>query len=98
MLLRTQASIFFALAPIAVAQSLSGSWDATVVVNGLEIPFRMEFAGDRGSFFNGDEKVTSTSGHFTDGSLVLNYDHYGTKLEATLKDGALEGRYGREGR
>src|ERR1700736_6926345 len=96
--LRFFASIAFALAPVAFAQSLSGLWDATVVVNGLEIPFRMELAGDRGSFFNGDEKVTSTSGHFEDGTLVLNFDHYGTKLQAMLKDGVIEGQYGREGR
>jgi len=47
----------------AKAQSLAGLWDATVVVNGLTIPFRMEFSGDgqgiQGSFFNGDEKVSS---------------------------------------
>jgi len=80
-----------------MAQSLAGLWDATVVVNGLEIPFRMEFAGEganvRGFFFNGDERVASTSGRFDDGKLVLTFDHYATKLEAAWKDGAIEGRY-----
>lgn len=94
---RFLAAVLFAVAPAAMAQSLAGLWDATVVVNGLEIPFRMEFAGEgssiRGSFFNGDEKVTSTSGRLENSSLVLNFEHYATKLEATLKDGALEGRY-----
>jgi thiol-disulfide isomerase/thioredoxin len=79
--------------------SLAGIWDATVVVNGLEIPFRMELAGKepnvRGSFFNGDEKVTSASGRFENGSLVLSFDSYATKLEATLKEGRLEGKYDR---
>lgn len=98
MKLRSAAAIVFALAPAAMAQSLSGLWDATVVVNGLTIPFKMEFAGDSGSFFNGDEKVTSTSGLFADGKLVLNFDHYGTKLDAALKDGVLAGTYGRPGR
>jgi thiol-disulfide isomerase/thioredoxin len=90
--------LILAFAPAAVAQSLNGLWDAMVVVNGLEIPFKMDFADDGVSFFNGDEKITSTSGRFEDGKLVLNYDHYGTKLTATLKDGVLEGQYGREGR
>src|SRR5258708_7090310 len=94
---RILAAVLFALAP-AVAQSLDGLWDATVVSNGLEIPFKFEIAGNRGSFFNGDEEVTSTGGRFTNASLVLNFDHYGTKLQATLKDGALEGKYGRAGR
>ena len=49
----------------------------------------------KGSFFNGDEKVTSTSGTLENGSLTLNFDEYGTKLIATVKDGALEGEYNR---
>jgi hypothetical protein len=42
---RFLAAIVFAFAPAAMAQSLTGLWDATVVLNGLEIPFRMEFGG-----------------------------------------------------
>jgi len=88
-----------ALPPIARAQSLAGLWDATVVVGGVDVPFRMEItgsgAGVKGSFFNGDEKVTSTSGRFTNGALALSFDEYETKLEATLKDGRLEGQYSR---
>ena len=53
------------------SESLAGIWDASVVVNGAEVPFRMEIAGNRsnlkGSFFNGDERVTSTRGR-RDGS------------------------------
>jgi thiol-disulfide isomerase/thioredoxin len=84
----------------AAAQSLTGLWDATVVVNGgLEVPFRFELAGSgsaiKGSFFNGDDKVTSTTGHLENGSLVLSFDEYGTRLEATVKDGRLEGQYTR---
>src|SRR3954463_8661315 len=75
-------------------QSISGLWDASVVVNGgIEVPFRFEIAGSgpavKGSFFNGDEKVTSTTGQFDNGRLVLSFDEYGTRLEATLKDGRL---------
>jgi thiol-disulfide isomerase/thioredoxin len=89
-----------ALPSRVAAQSLSGLWDASVVVNGgVEIPFRFEIAGSgssiKGSFFNGDEKVTSTTGQFDHGALVLSFDEYGTRLEATLKDGRLEGQYSR---
>jgi hypothetical protein len=73
------------------AQSLKGLWDATVTVNGQEIPFRMELAGTppavQGWFFNGDEKVISTSGRFEDNRLLLLFDYYAGKLEATFKDG-----------
>jgi len=81
-----------------MAQSLSGLWSATVTVNDLEIPFRMEFSGVgssiQGCFFNGDDQVPSTSGHFENGTLVLNFAHYATELRATLKDGLLQGEYG----
>jgi thiol-disulfide isomerase/thioredoxin len=89
-----------ALPSRASAQSLNGLWDASVIVNdGVEIPFRFEIAGSgpaiKGSFFNGDEKVTSTTGRFENGALVLSFDEYGTTLEATLKEGRLEGQYSR---
>jgi thiol-disulfide isomerase/thioredoxin len=88
-------------APSAAAQPINGLWDATVLVNNgaLEIPFRFELSGSgsnvKGSFFNGDDKTTSTSGSFENGKLSLSFDELGTKLDATLKDGRLEGEYAR---
>jgi peroxiredoxin len=80
----------------AAGQGLKGMWDCSVTVNGAEVPFRMEFASDtQASFFNGEEKLTSTSGKFEDGNLVLNFDYYAGVLEATWKDGVLEGTYRR---
>jgi thiol-disulfide isomerase/thioredoxin len=89
----------------ARAQSLAGLWDASVVVPAgqdkgtIEVPFRFEIAGSgsavKGSFFNGDEKVTSTSGQLANGRLALSFDEYGTKLEADVKNGRLEGQYTR---
>ena len=62
------------LASPAAAQSLAGLWDATVTVNKLEIPFRFEIAGSgpstSGTLFNGDEKLTSTSGSLENGTLT----------------------------
>jgi len=88
-------------APPVAAQPVSGLWDASVLVNNgaLEIPFRFELSGSganvKGSFFNGDDKTTSTSGSLQNGKLSLSFDELGTKLEATLKDGRLEGEYSR---
>ena len=94
------ASVLFAAA--LGAQSLTGRWDCTVTVNGTDIPFRMEFSADggavKGNFFNGDERVPSTGGQIQEGSLRLNFDQYGSRLEANVTDGALEGRYVRDGR
>ena len=70
----------------------------------IDIPFRFEIAcggkgpscsAPKGSIFNGDERVTSTTGQFENGTLVFSFDEYGTKLETTMKGGALEGQYSR---
>ena len=85
----------------AGAQPVNGLWDATVLVNNgaLEIPFRFELSGSganvKGSFFNGDDKTTSTSGSLVNGKLSLSFDELGTTLDATLKDGRLDGQYSR---
>jgi thiol-disulfide isomerase/thioredoxin len=72
-------------------------WDATVVVNELSIPFSFQItqhgADVSGSFFNGDQKVTSRSGLIKDGQLILTYPDYGATLMASLKNGQLEGQY-----
>ena len=88
------------LAAALDAQSIAGRWACTVAVNGNEVPFQMEFSGTGaavvGNFFNGDGRVTSTGGQLSEGTLRLEFDQYATRLEATLSDGALQGRYGRE--
>src|ERR1700690_30390 len=95
------AAVLLALVPAAMAQSgsesIAGRWDATIQINGVETPFPLEITGSganvTGSFFNGDDRYTSTKGSFENGQLVLNWDYYASTLEATLKDGALEGQY-----
>lgn len=86
-----------AFAPAVWAESIAGLWNATVNLNGTEIPFKIEFAGDgsniRGWFFNGEEHETSTGGTFENGSLVLNFESYVSVLKATLKSGVLDGEY-----
>ena len=87
-------------ATIAVVQDrafLVGRWDARVIVNNLEIPFPFEIAEDgrimKGSFFNGELTITSTDGEFEDGMLLLAFDQYASKIEATYVNGRLEGQY-----
>ena len=84
----------------ALAQSLDGLWDGTVKVNNdFVVPFRFELSGSganvKGSFFNGDEKFTSTSGRLENNSLVLSWAYYASKLEATANGGVIEGTYSR---
>src|SRR5207245_7270318 len=101
--MKTLIAIFSAalLMPSTSAQRrpVTGLWDAVVTVNGVDVPFRMEIAGQgakvAGWFFNGDEKVTSTRGHLEGDRLVLEFDEYATRLAASWKDDRLEGRYER---
>src|SRR5260221_4383186 len=108
--MKTKLLVLFAVGALAIvapsraaAQSINGLWDAKVVVNGgVEIPFRVELSGSgasvKGTFFNGDEKIVSTIGSFSNGALSLAWDELGTKLDAKLKDGVLEGEYSRRKR
>ena len=82
------------------APSLAGDWDATIVsLANAEVPFRFVIGGTpdqpTGTFVNGDERMASTGGSFTDGQLVISFDQYGSKVIARLKGDALEGEYNR---
>ena len=82
----------------ATAERVDGLWDASIEVNGVEVPFRLEISTggtDASSyFFNGNEKVNpSTRGSFRDGNLHLEFASYATELTASLKDGAFTGAY-----
>jgi len=61
--------VIFASALLASGQSVEGAWDATVTVNNVSVPFRIEIDGNGADvhtcFFNGDDRVNpSNSGAF----------------------------------
>src|SRR5580658_4305470 len=78
------------------ASSINGRWDATLTVNGAVIPFRLDISGDgatlKGTLYNGDDEEYTTQASYENGTLVLNQEHYLTKITATLKDGELQGK------
>jgi hypothetical protein len=89
---------FVLLASTAFPKSIKGVWDATVTVNNVDIPFRLELSSKgsevQGYFFNGKDKVNpSTTGNFRNGLLVLNFDSYATRLEAKLNNASLTGTF-----
>src|SRR5271169_4568314 len=90
------------LAPGLFAQSLTGLWDATVVSGGVTVPFRMEFKSDGANvdawFFNGEDKFVSNSGRLDNGKLRVHFDHIAAVLDASFKDGVLDGMYTGKGR
>ena len=76
---------------------IEGSWDAVVVVGQAEVPFRFEIsargAEPRGFFFEGENKIGSTSGKFADGKLQLEYEFLNATLTATFDGEKLDGSY-----
>lgn len=95
------------VAPALFAQSLTGLWDATVVSGGVAVPFRMEFKSDGAKgqsqnvqawFFNGDDKFISNSGRLENGKLSVHFDQIAAVLDATYKNGALDGVYTGKGK
>jgi len=101
---RTALALLFAaccVAPCVAAESPPrGLWDGTIRVDSLSIAFPIEFSGDaahlKAAFFNGTERIESTSGTLADDRLLLNFDHYATQLRATISDGVVTGTYGND--
>jgi peroxiredoxin len=80
----------------ADARSLQGRWDAALTTKTGVVPFRLDISGEgatlKGTLYNGwDPFETTTGARFENGTLVLNIDHYLTKITANLKDGQLDG-------
>ncbi len=92
------AALLLASAAVAHARSISGLWDATVKFDNFTVPFPIEFSqngnGLAASFFNGDQRVTSTSGTLTGNTLTVRFDQFGTKLTAVMAHGEIKGSYG----
>jgi thiol-disulfide isomerase/thioredoxin len=83
-------------APALRAESVAGRWDASLTVNGSVIPFRLDISGSgatlKGTLYNGDDPEYTTKASFNNGKLVLNMEHYLTRIVAVLKDGELDGK------
>jgi len=86
------------LAQAAPSENLDGRWAATMVQrNGTVIPFRLDITGSGshlvGTLQNGAaDTETTTSASLENGVLKLNFEHYLTSIEATVKGGELDGK------
>src|ERR1700689_2657516 len=90
-------AVSFAYSAPGDAKSLEGRWDASLTTKLGVVPFRLDISGEgatlKGTLYNGwDPFETTTGAKFENGTLILNIDHYLTKITATLKDGQLEGK------
>jgi thiol-disulfide isomerase/thioredoxin len=91
------ASLLIAVPMSAAPPKIAGLWDAVIVANQTEIPFRFEIVqnGDRvqGFFFEGDRKIGSTAGTFENGKLRLEYDFLNTTFESAFDGDQFRGTY-----
>jgi peroxiredoxin len=79
----------------ATAENLNGRWAATIVQGSATIPFRLDISNDGtnvvGTLYNGTDTETTTSASIHEGKVELNFEHYLTSIEATVRDGELDG-------
>lgn len=79
-------------------QAPDGRWDGKITYGALNVPFTINFETNgrtlKGSFVNGDTRVSSTEGSFEAGIVRLTFGAAGTRMEATLADGQLKGSIG----
>src|SRR5262245_9282147 len=92
-------SLVLWLAPIPVSsQKLSGRWSGRIVYDSVTIGFPLEFTGSgprlAASFFNGEDRITSTGVQWLGDSLIVSFAHLATELRAVVADGMLRGLYG----
>ncbi|APW63439.1 TlpA family protein disulfide reductase [Paludisphaera borealis] len=97
-------SVLAVVATSAVAQAgtIDGVWEAKSSIGEVDVPFKVEFSGEgenfKGTLFDGDVPVHSTSGKLEGDTFVLKFDHFLGKLKGTIKDGRIEGAYSNAGR
>ncbi|GGG93639.1 TlpA disulfide reductase family protein [Silvibacterium dinghuense] len=84
------------------ATSIDGTWSGTAQYNGQQVPLRFEVHGSgtqvQAALLNGKQRSASSSGSYSDGHLVLQFDYYANTLDATLQSGTLTGTFSGRGR
>jgi thiol-disulfide isomerase/thioredoxin len=90
-----------ALASSANAQKIEGGrWSGFATVHGQPVPVQLDLSpesGDgaiSGSWVNGEEKTSSSSGQLIGNHLVLNFDYFARKLEGDFTANGFTGTFG----
>ena len=71
--------------------SLAGMWSATIIAGNARVPCRFLVSGSgeslQGSFFNGDQKISSAATLLESNAIVFVFPEYGSRLEVTRGGG-----------
>jgi len=82
---------------LAYGENLTGLWDATVITDGVHVPFRMKLSqkgtNAQGTLYDGNIEYKSDSGKFEGGKLHLHWNITNADLDATLEGSELKGKY-----
>jgi thiol-disulfide isomerase/thioredoxin len=97
MLMRSLVAVFLLTGGLQ-AQAVLGDWDASLSVKDTTVPFRLTIeqskAGKLASFWNGEQKVTSSPGQQSGQELVFRFPYYATELHLEANGNELKGEYG----
>jgi peroxiredoxin len=82
---------------LAYGENLTGLWDATVITDGVHVPFRMKLSqkgtSAQGTLYDGRIEYKSDSGTFEGGKLHLHWNITNADLDAAFDNGELKGKY-----
>jgi thiol-disulfide isomerase/thioredoxin len=82
---------------LAYGENLAGTWDATVIADGVHVPFRMKLtqkgSAAQGTLYDGPIEYKSDSGKFEGGKLHLHWNITNADLDAAYEGGELKGKY-----
>ena len=94
----TLASALAFTLPALGQSALTGTWEGYSEIHGQKVPVKLELKqesnGVKGAFLSGPERWEATSGSATNGNLVLSFDYFARKVDATVKGDDLTGTFG----
>jgi peroxiredoxin len=89
--------LLFLLPLLAYGENVSGLWDATVITDGVHVPFRMKLSqkgtSAQGTLYDGNIEYKSDAGKFEGNKLHLHWNITNADLDATLEGPELKGKY-----
>ncbi|WP_213806594.1 TlpA disulfide reductase family protein [Granulicella sp. dw_53] len=95
------ASFFLLSVPFlahATSPTIAGTWRGTATVHGQQVPLTLSIAGSgnnlKAALINGPEQSQASSVTLEGNHLVVAFNYFARKFDATLIDGTLSGTFG----
>jgi thiol-disulfide isomerase/thioredoxin len=89
--------VLFLLPLLAYGENLTGLWDATVITDGVHVPFRMKLSQKgttaQGTLYDGRIEYKSDAGNYERGKLHLHWNITNADLDVTFDGKELKGKY-----